>query len=112
MKNIKHIFNSFKVAFKSTVEKSHSDEAVDSAHKKGRCVENDSNQPDLEKSVDQAMDYSCIESDFTNNMLFTEMMRIGHDPANMSRKQMIEILYKHMNSKKPTTIENIPQEDD
>lgn len=37
----------------------------------------------------------AISSDFTDEMLFGEMMRIGKDPSNMSREQMLhEVLEK------------------
>lgn len=63
-----------------------------------------------DEKTEQQVDYNCIASDFTGNMLVMEMMRLGHDPANMDKKQMIEILYQHMESNKPVAIESIAKE--
>jgi len=73
-----------------------------SKHQENLCLENNSNESNLEETINQPFDYNCIASDFTDDMLAMEMMRLGYDPANMDKQQMIEILYTHMDSNKPT----------
>lgn len=110
---ISRFLDTFKDVFESTVEKSQSDRIDDSPQEESRSIEGEDNQSVVEESIAPAIDYCCIESDFTNDMLSMEMMRLGHDPANMSRKQMIDTLYEYMESKKPISAsENAENDDD
>ena len=110
---ISRFLDTFKDVFESTVEQSQSDRIDDSPQEESRSIEGEDNQSVVEESIAPAIDYCCIESDFTNDMLSMEMMRLGHDPANMSRKQMIDTLYEYMESKKPISAsENAENDDD
>ena len=104
--NIKHIFQNLKAVMRPELSKSIKNEVDDSTPCDNDLVENNDNQVEIEDNIDVPVDYNCISSDFTDNMLATEMMRIGNDPANMSRKQMIEILYKQMEANKTAIQEN------
>ena len=52
-------------------------------------------------SVEQTCD--CIATDFTDEMLIMEIMRLGHDPCNFTKDQMIKIIFDKMDKNKPLT---------
>lgn len=103
---INHIFRSLRAVINSESVKSVRNDVYISSHSEKPCVENNDEQLEYEDNINPPVDYSCISSDFTEDMLAMEMMRLGSDPANMSRKQMIEVLYKKMDSNKPLTTED------
>lgn len=52
---------------------------------------------------------SVLASDFTDNMLFFEIMKLGMDPANLSREQMLDIVFSKLqkpNNKNEVEIKN------
>lgn len=60
--------------------------------------ENISEEPSTKKTCD------CIATDFTDEMLMMEIMRLGHDPANYTKDQMMKIIFDKMDQNKPLTI--------
>ncbi|MDD2475662.1 MAG: hypothetical protein PHI32_07105 [Dysgonamonadaceae bacterium] len=103
---INHIFRSLRAIINSESAKSVRNDVYIPTHSDTPCVEDHDEHLEHEDNIDPPIDYSCISSDFTEDMLAMEMMRLGSDPANMSRKQMIEVLYKKMDSNKPPTTED------
>jgi len=102
MLGFKRILHKRKATPEPETAKLEKDEENTSTIEESPCEENTHNQTAIEDSVDQPVDYNCIASDFTDDMLAMEMMRLGYDPANRDKQQMIEILYTHMDSNKPT----------
>lgn len=51
----------------------------------------------------EPIDYGCIDADFPDDMLALEIMKLGYDPANLNRAQMIEMLYERMEQQKPVS---------
>lgn len=52
-----------------------------------------------EITVEQTCD--CIATDFTDEMLMIEIMRLGHDPSNYTKDQMMKIIFDKMDQNKP-----------
>jgi hypothetical protein len=47
-------------------------------------------------SESDKIDLSALASDFTEEMLFMEIMKMGIDPANLSHDQMLEIIFNKL----------------
>jgi hypothetical protein len=50
------------------------------------------------QQVDQSLPVA-LRSDFTAEMLFMEMIKLGKDPASMSRDDMLRVIYDELNNK-------------
>lgn len=75
---------------------------------KGNVIEDSDGNSEQMSDVKEAIDYGCIAADFPDDMLAIEIMKLGHDPSNLNRSQMIEMLYQKMEEQKPVseTLEN------
>ena len=89
--NLARIFTSF---FETT--------ELAEGEQKNMIVNSDGNK-ETELNLKEAVDYGCIAADFPDDMLSLEIMKLGHDPANLNRKKMIEMLYKKMEEHKPVS---------
>lgn len=55
---------------------------------------------DREKVEDDNRDkIQAIEADFSDDMLYREMMKLGKDPSNMDREQMLQTVLGEMKIK-------------
>lgn len=56
-----------------------------------------------EAELDITPSCECIATDFSDDMLMMEIMRLGLDPSNYTKNQMMEIIFDKMNQSKPTS---------
>jgi hypothetical protein len=50
------------------------------------------------RNVDQDQ-IGALGSDFTTDMLFHQMIKMGKDPASMSSDEMLRVVYEELNKK-------------
>ena len=60
-------------------------------------VQNKNTEDDLNKP--NSMDLSALASDFTEEMLFIEIMKMGIDPASLSPDQMLRLIFNKLEKK-------------
>lgn len=60
----------------------------------------------VEADSEAPKNYSCLVSDFSDEMLAMETMRLGVDPSNLSRDEMMDIIYQAMELNKPPACED------
>ncbi len=65
-------------------------------------------EPQLNAGADEVIDneqpYACIATDVTDEGLMMEIMRLGYDPANYNKDQMLKIMFNSMNQNRPVTV--------
>lgn len=62
-----------------------------------------------DREIISANESDCISSDFNDEMLMLEMMKLGYDPSSYTKDQMIEIIFDKMNKNKPLVADSNTQ---